>query len=78
MAEEGCGTCRFFRESTYQSRRGDCRRYPPKLFSIPEFGITPKQAYPLLPTNEWCGEFRFTDEFIDIIANYKPVTNQSN
>jgi len=78
MAEEDCGTCRFFRKNAYQNRRGECRRYPPKLFEMPEIASSTQQSYPIMPIAEWCGEFRFSDEFIDLIANYKPNTNQSN
>ena len=47
----------------------DPNKYIPTVFMIVD-----DQDY-LITYNDWCGEFRFKDKFIDLVANYKPDTN---
>jgi len=34
-----------------------------------------KQKHPQMQPDDWCGEFRFKDKFIDLVAQHKPDTN---
>ena len=71
--EERCNKCRFF-DKDNNGPKGDCRRYPPQVTIMDSFGNS-RQSYPRMMQNEWCGEFRYKDKFIEMIAKYEPDTN---
>lgn len=54
-----CGNCRF-----YFSEEHQCRRYPPQAWTDPqsEFSCSLGFSYPEVSKDEWCGEFKETEE----------------
>ena len=71
---EHCSKCRFF-SKRYTDHRGDCRRYPPTVLPLTDLIVNFKQKHPQMQPDDWCGEFRFKDKFIDLVAQHKPDTN---
>lgn len=67
MAQEECETCRFFRKLFQDEQVGECRRFPPKLYSegieFPEGWTLYDRLhadtwFPVVDDCTWCGEYR--------------------
>ena len=73
MAEESCGTCRYWRRSAPLQPIGLCRRRPPTLVFMGTLqGGKPvtDTFWPMVPDLEWCGEHaaRGNGRTIDLAA----------
>lgn len=53
---ERCETCRFWRRERRLDDAGDCRRYPPQIFTVD--GDDHDVEFPATSCSEWCGEWQ--------------------
>lgn len=62
-----CGNCRFFKVSHYNDQRGECRRFPPQLWSdVQENETGLGVGFPDITTEDWCGEFQPSVDYSSI------------
>jgi hypothetical protein len=66
--KEACVNCKFHQMNAQDMKMILCRRYPPTIFAIPQGPGQMGQLimHPQLPTGFWCGEYRPSQQLVDV------------